>query len=102
MTRRRLHADAENKSHLLGKGYGQEEGIDFDESFTPVARLEAVRIFVAYAARKNFSIYQMDVKTAFLNGSLNEEVYVRQPDGFVDSDFPNHVYRLKKALFGLK
>ncbi|GJT18073.1 retrovirus-related pol polyprotein from transposon TNT 1-94 [Tanacetum coccineum] len=72
------------------------------ESFAPVARLEAVRIFVAYAAHKNFPIYQMDVKMAFLNGLLKEEVFVRQPDGFVDPDFPNHVYRLKKALYGLK
>ncbi|GJZ76203.1 retrovirus-related pol polyprotein from transposon TNT 1-94 [Tanacetum coccineum] len=91
-----------NKSRLVAKGYGQEEGIDFEESFAPVARLEAVRIFVAYAAHKNFPIYQMDVKTTFLNGPLKEEVFVRQPDGFVDPDFPNHVYRLKKALYGLK
>ncbi|GKE86613.1 retrovirus-related pol polyprotein from transposon TNT 1-94, partial [Tanacetum coccineum] len=77
-------------------------GIDFKESFAPVARLEAVRIFVAYMAHKNFPIYQMDVKTAFLNGPLKEEAFVRQPDGFVDPDFPNHVYRLKKALYGLK
>ncbi|GKE97158.1 retrovirus-related pol polyprotein from transposon TNT 1-94, partial [Tanacetum coccineum] len=70
----------------LAKGYRQE-GIDFEESFAPVARLEAVRMFVAYAAHKNFTIYQMDVKTAFLNGPLKEEVYVSQPDGFVDPDF---------------
>ncbi|GJY89021.1 retrovirus-related pol polyprotein from transposon TNT 1-94 [Tanacetum coccineum] len=88
-----------NKSRLVAKGYRQEEGIDFEESFAPVARLEAVRIFVAYAAHKNFPIYQMDVKTEFLNGLLKEEVFVRQPDGFVDPHFPNHVYRLKKALF---
>ncbi|GJX06537.1 retrovirus-related pol polyprotein from transposon TNT 1-94 [Tanacetum coccineum] len=79
-----------------------EEGINFEKSFAPVARLEAVRIFVAYAAHKNFPIYQMDVNTAFLNGPLKDEVFVRQPDGFVDPDFPNHVYRLKKALYGLK
>ncbi|GJT62773.1 retrovirus-related pol polyprotein from transposon TNT 1-94 [Tanacetum coccineum] len=91
-----------NKSHLVAKGYGQEEGIDFEESFAPVARLEAVRIFVTYAAHKNFPIYQMDVKMAFMNGPLKEEVFVRQPDGFVDLDFPNRVYRLKKALYGLK
>ncbi|GJR15923.1 retrovirus-related pol polyprotein from transposon TNT 1-94 [Tanacetum coccineum] len=91
-----------NKSRLVAKGYGQEEGIDFEESFAPVARLEAVRIFVAYAAHKNFPIFQMDVKTTFLNGPLKEEVFVQQPDGFVDPDFPNHVYRLKKALYGLK
>ncbi|GKC30615.1 retrovirus-related pol polyprotein from transposon TNT 1-94 [Tanacetum coccineum] len=92
----------QNKSRLVAKGYRQEEGINFEESFAPVARLEAVRIFVAYAAHKNFPIYQMDVKTAFLNGPLKEKVFVRQPDGFVDPDFPNHVYRLKKALYGLK
>ncbi|GKC38039.1 retrovirus-related pol polyprotein from transposon TNT 1-94 [Tanacetum coccineum] len=91
-----------NKSCLVAKGYGQEEGIDFKESFAPVARLETVRIFVAYAAHKNFLIFQMDVKTTFLNGSLKEEVFVQQPDGFVDPYFPNHVYRLKKALYGLK
>ncbi|GJX72065.1 retrovirus-related pol polyprotein from transposon TNT 1-94, partial [Tanacetum coccineum] len=91
-----------NKSRLVTKGYGQEEGIDFEESFAPVARLEVVRIFMAYEAHKNFPIFQMDVKTAFLNGPLKEEVFVQQPDGFVDPDFPNHVYRLKKALYGLK
>ncbi|GJV11551.1 retrovirus-related pol polyprotein from transposon TNT 1-94 [Tanacetum coccineum] len=91
-----------NKSRLVAKGYRQEEGIDFEDSFAPVARLEAVRIFVAYAAHKNFPIFQMDVKTTFLNGPLKEEVFVRQPDGFVDPEFPNHVYRLKKALYGLK
>ncbi|GKD72082.1 retrovirus-related pol polyprotein from transposon TNT 1-94 [Tanacetum coccineum] len=79
-----------------------EEGIDFKESFAPVARLEAVRIFLAFAAHKNMIVYQMDVKTTFLNGILREEVYVSQPDGFVDPDNPNHVYRLKKALYGLK
>ncbi|GKE36433.1 retrovirus-related pol polyprotein from transposon TNT 1-94, partial [Tanacetum coccineum] len=86
----------------FAKGYRQEEGINFEESFAPVARLEAVRIFVAYATHKNFLIYQIDVKMAFLNGPLKEEVFVRQPDGFVDLDFPNHVYRLKKVLYGLK
>nr|GEU75644.1 retrovirus-related Pol polyprotein from transposon TNT 1-94 [Tanacetum cinerariifolium] len=80
----------------------QEEGIDFEESFAPVARLEAVQIFIAYAAYKSFPIYQMDVKKAFLNGPLKEEVYVAQPDGFVDPDHPGKVYRLKKALYGLK
>ncbi|GJZ56097.1 retrovirus-related pol polyprotein from transposon TNT 1-94 [Tanacetum coccineum] len=100
-------ADAENtiiqkKSRLVAKGYSQQEGIDFEESFAPVARLEAVRMFVAYAAHKNFTIYQMDVKTAFLNGPLKKEVFVNQPNGFVDPNFPNHVYRLKKALYSLK
>ncbi|GJR12966.1 retrovirus-related pol polyprotein from transposon TNT 1-94 [Tanacetum coccineum] len=91
-----------NKSCLVAKGYRQEEGIDLEESFAPVARLEAVRIFVAYAAHKNFPIYQMDVKTTFLNGLLKEEVFVRQLDGFVDPNFLNHVYRLKKDMYGLK
>nr|GFC05906.1 retrotransposon protein, putative, unclassified [Tanacetum cinerariifolium] len=79
-----------------------EEGIDFKESFAPVARLKAVWIFVAYAAHKSFPIYQMDMKTAFLNGPLKEEVYVVQPDGFVNPDHPEKVYLLMKALYGLK
>nr|GFA81963.1 retrovirus-related Pol polyprotein from transposon TNT 1-94 [Tanacetum cinerariifolium] len=91
-----------NKARLVARGYRQEEGIDFEESFAPVASLEAIRIFLAYAAHKNMVVYQMDVKTAFLNGNLREEVYVSQPDGFVDPDNPNHVYKLKKALYGLK
>ncbi|GKC42909.1 retrovirus-related pol polyprotein from transposon TNT 1-94 [Tanacetum coccineum] len=80
----------------------QEEGINFEESFAPVARIEAIRIFVANASHKNMTIYQMDVKTAFLNGELKEEVYISQPEGFVDQDNPSHVYKLKKALYGLK
>ncbi|GKB41244.1 retrovirus-related pol polyprotein from transposon TNT 1-94 [Tanacetum coccineum] len=91
-----------NKAHLVAKGYRQEEGIDFEEYFAPVARLEAIRIFIAFAAHMNMVVYQMDVKTAFLNGILREEVYVSQPDGFVDPENPNHVYKLKKALYGLK
>ncbi|GJW60137.1 retrovirus-related pol polyprotein from transposon TNT 1-94 [Tanacetum coccineum] len=88
---------------LVDKPFGKnEEGIDFEERFAPVARLEAVRIFVAYAAYKSFPIYQMDVKTAFLNGPLKEEVYVAQPDGFVDPDHLEKVYHLRKALYGLK
>jgi hypothetical protein len=79
---------------LVAKGYFQEEGIDFEESFALVARLEAVRIFLAYAAHRKMVVYQMDVKTAFLNGQLREEVYVSQPEGFVDPERPNHVYRL--------
>nr|GEU93527.1 retrovirus-related Pol polyprotein from transposon TNT 1-94 [Tanacetum cinerariifolium] len=90
------------KARLVARGYRQEEGIDFEESFASVARLEAIRIFLAYAAHKNMVVYQMDMKTAFLNGNLREEVYVNQPDGFVDPDNPNHVYKLKKALYGLK
>ncbi|GKA11952.1 retrovirus-related pol polyprotein from transposon TNT 1-94 [Tanacetum coccineum] len=92
----------QNKSCLIAKVYSQQEGIDFEELFSLVARLEAVRMFVAYAAHKNFTIYQLDFKTAFLNGPLKEEDFVSQPGGFVDPDFPNHVYRLKKALYGLK
>ncbi|GJZ18425.1 retrovirus-related pol polyprotein from transposon TNT 1-94 [Tanacetum coccineum] len=91
-----------NKARLVAKGYRQEERIDFKESFAPVARIEAIRIFLANVANKNMTIYQMDVKTAFLNGELREEVYVSQPKGFVDQDNPTHVYRLKKALYGLK
>nr|GEX96326.1 retrovirus-related Pol polyprotein from transposon TNT 1-94 [Tanacetum cinerariifolium] len=92
----------ENKARLVARGYRQEEGIDFEESFAPVAKLEAIRIFLAYATHKNMVVYQMDVKTAFLNGNLREEVYVSQPHGFVDQDNPNHVYKLKNALYGLK
>nr|GEX61123.1 retrovirus-related Pol polyprotein from transposon TNT 1-94 [Tanacetum cinerariifolium] len=91
-----------NKARLVACGYRQEEGIDFEESFALVSRLEAIQIFLAYLAHKNMVVYQMDVKTAFLNGNLREEVYVSQPDGFVDQDNPNHVYKLKKALCGLK
>nr|GEY17875.1 retrovirus-related Pol polyprotein from transposon TNT 1-94 [Tanacetum cinerariifolium] len=90
-----------NKARLVAKGYRQEDGIDFEESFAPVACIEAIRIFIANAASKNITIYQMDVKTAFLNDELKEEVYVSQPKGFVDPDHPTHVYRLKKALYGL-
>ncbi|GJU73169.1 retrovirus-related pol polyprotein from transposon TNT 1-94 [Tanacetum coccineum] len=92
----------ENKARLVARGYRQEEGIDFEESFALVARLDAIRIFLAYAAHMNMIIYQMDVKTTFLNGIMREEVYVSQPDGFVDQDNPNHLYKLKKALYGLK
>nr|GEX19178.1 hypothetical protein [Tanacetum cinerariifolium] len=91
-----------NKARLVAKGYAQEEGIDFEESFAPVVRLEAVWIFIGYVAHKSFLIYHMDVKTACLNGPLKEEVYVAQPDGFVDPDHPKKVYRLRKALYGLK
>ncbi|GKF32642.1 retrovirus-related pol polyprotein from transposon TNT 1-94, partial [Tanacetum coccineum] len=91
-----------NKARLVAHGYHQEEGIDFEESFAPVARLEAIRIFLAFAAHMNMVVYQMDVKNAFLNCNLREEVYVSQPDRFVDKDNPNHVYKLKKALYGLK
>ncbi|GJV94421.1 retrovirus-related pol polyprotein from transposon TNT 1-94 [Tanacetum coccineum] len=91
-----------NKTRLVAKGYRQKEGIDFEESCALVARIEAIRIFIANAASKYMAIYQIDVKTTFLNGVLKEEVYVSQPEGFVDPDHPTHVYRLKKALYGLK
>ncbi|GKC30426.1 retrovirus-related pol polyprotein from transposon TNT 1-94 [Tanacetum coccineum] len=91
-----------NKARLVAKGYCQEAGINFEESFALVARLEAIRLFIANAASQNMTIFQMDVKTAFLNGELNEVVYVSQPKGFIDPNQPTHVYRLKKALYGLK
>ncbi|GKA29385.1 retrovirus-related pol polyprotein from transposon TNT 1-94 [Tanacetum coccineum] len=90
-----------NKACLVACGYRQEEGIDFEESFAPLAILDAIQIFLAYVAHMNMIVYQMDVKTTFLNGILREEVYVSQPDEFVDQDNPNHVYKLKKALYGL-
>nr|GEY99079.1 retrovirus-related Pol polyprotein from transposon TNT 1-94 [Tanacetum cinerariifolium] len=91
-----------NKARLVAKRYRQEKGIDFEESFTPVARIEAIRIFITNAGRKNMTIYQMDVKMTFLNGELKEEVYVSQLEGFVDPYHPTHVYHLKKDLYGLK
>nr|GEX42317.1 hypothetical protein [Tanacetum cinerariifolium] len=90
-----------NKARLVAKGYQQEEGIDFEESFALVACIKAISIFIVNAARKNITIYQMDVKTAFLNDELKEEVYVSQTEGFIDPDHPTYVYRLKKALYGL-
>ncbi|GJY95638.1 retrovirus-related pol polyprotein from transposon TNT 1-94 [Tanacetum coccineum] len=90
-----------NKDHLVAKGYAQKEGIDFEESFAPVARLEAVRLFVAYAAHKSFPVYQMDVKTTFLYGPLKEKVYVNQLDGFIDPYHHDQVYHHKKELYGL-
>ncbi|GJX08484.1 retrovirus-related pol polyprotein from transposon TNT 1-94 [Tanacetum coccineum] len=92
----------QNKTRLVVRGYRQEEGIDFKESFALVARMEAIRIFLAYAAHKPFTVFQMDVKTAFLHGTLKEDMYVCQPEGFIDADHPSHVYKLKKALYGLK
>ncbi|GKA26269.1 retrovirus-related pol polyprotein from transposon TNT 1-94 [Tanacetum coccineum] len=91
-----------NKAQLVAKGYQQEEGINFEESFALVAWIEAIRIFIANAASKNMTIYQMDVKTAFLNSELKEEVYISQPEGSVDPDHPTQIYHLKKALYGLK
>nr|GEV06084.1 retrovirus-related Pol polyprotein from transposon TNT 1-94 [Tanacetum cinerariifolium] len=91
-----------NKARLVARGYRQEDGIDFEESIAPVARIEAIRIFIANTSSKNMTIYQMDVKTAFLNGELKEKVYVSQPEGFIDPDHPTHVCHLNKALYGLK
>nr|GEZ95562.1 retrovirus-related Pol polyprotein from transposon TNT 1-94 [Tanacetum cinerariifolium] len=91
-----------NKARLVAQGFKQEEGIDFEESFALVARIDAICIFIANAAHKNMTIFQMDVKTAFLNGELKEEVYISQPEGLFDQDNPSHVYNLKKALYGLK
>ncbi|GKE41956.1 retrovirus-related pol polyprotein from transposon TNT 1-94 [Tanacetum coccineum] len=90
------------KAQLIAKGYHREEGIDFEESFALVARIEAIKIVIANASSKNMTIYHIDVVTTFLNGELKEEVYVSQPKGFVDLDHPTHVYHLKKALYGLK
>nr|GEY79442.1 copia protein [Tanacetum cinerariifolium] len=91
-----------NKSRLVAQGYNQQEGIDYDETYTPVARLESIRILLAYACALDFKLFQMDVKSAFLNGFINEEVYVAQPLGFIDFEKPDHVYKLKKVLYGLK
>nr|GFB10473.1 retrovirus-related Pol polyprotein from transposon TNT 1-94 [Tanacetum cinerariifolium] len=91
-----------NKARLVAVGYSQQEGIDYDETFAPVAQIEAIRLFLAYAAHKDFTVFQMDVKTVFLNGILKEEVYVGQPPGFVSNQYPDHVYALDKALYGLK
>ncbi|GKC22188.1 putative ribonuclease H-like domain-containing protein, partial [Tanacetum coccineum] len=90
-----------NKSRLFAQGYTQEEGIDYDEVFAHVARIEAIRLFLSYALFKDFVVYQMDVKSAFLYGKIKEEVYVFQPPGFEDPDFPDRVYKVEKALYGL-
>jgi hypothetical protein len=91
-----------NKARLVAKGYSQVEGLYFDETFAPVARLESIRILLAYATYHGFKLYQMDVKSVFFNGSIKEEVYVEQPPGFEDNEYPNYVYKLSKALYGLK
>ncbi|GKB19681.1 retrovirus-related pol polyprotein from transposon TNT 1-94, partial [Tanacetum coccineum] len=91
-----------NKARLVAVGYCQQEGIDYDETFAPVARIEAIHLFLAYAAHKDFTVFQMDVKMVFLNGIIKEEVYVGQPPGFVSKQYPDHVYALDKALYGLK
>nr|GFA79290.1 retrovirus-related Pol polyprotein from transposon TNT 1-94 [Tanacetum cinerariifolium]GFA79355.1 retrovirus-related Pol polyprotein from transposon TNT 1-94 [Tanacetum cinerariifolium] len=92
----------QNKARLVAVGYSNQEGIDYDETFSPVARIEAIRLFLTYAAHKDFKVFQMDVKTTFLNGILKEEVYVAQPLGFVSKQYPDHVYALDNALYGLK
>nr|GFD37712.1 retrovirus-related Pol polyprotein from transposon TNT 1-94 [Tanacetum cinerariifolium] len=91
-----------NKARLVEVGYSQQESIDYDETFAPVDRIEAIHLFLAYAAHKDFIIFQMDVKTSFLNGILKEEVYVGQPPGFVRKQYLDYVYALDKALYGLK
>nr|GEW90512.1 retrovirus-related Pol polyprotein from transposon TNT 1-94 [Tanacetum cinerariifolium] len=91
-----------NKTRLVAVGYSQQEGIDYDETFSPVVRIKAIRLFLAYVAHKDFIVFQIDVKTTFLNGILKEEVYVGQPPGFVSTQYPDHVYALDKALYGLK
>ena len=91
-----------NKARLVCKGYAQVEGIDYGETYAPVARMESIRLILAYASSKNIKVYQMDVKSAFLNSELEEKVHMEQPDRFQVQEAVNHVYRLKKALYGLK
>jgi hypothetical protein len=91
-----------NKSILVCKGYAQIEGIDFEDTFSPVARMEEIRLLFAYACSKNVKVYHMDVKSSFLNGELEEEVYIEQPEGFQLSENADYVCKLKKALYGLK
>jgi hypothetical protein len=91
-----------NKARLFVKGYSQVEGLDFDETYAPVARLESIQILLAYATYHRFKLYQMDVKSAFFIGPIKEEVYVEQPPDFEDSEYPSYVYKLSKVLFGLK
>jgi hypothetical protein len=91
-----------NKARLVAKGYSQIEGLDFEETFALVARLESIRILLVYATHHDFNVYQMDIKSAFLNWPINEEVYVEEPSGFEDQERPNHVYKLHKVLYGLK
>ena len=91
-----------NKARLVAQGYSQQEGIDFFETFSPVARLEAIRLLLSYAINHDITLYQMDVKSSFLNQVITEEVYVKQPPGFIDSKHPDFIYKLKKSLYGLK
>ena len=90
------------KSRLVAQGFNQKEGIDYEETFAPVAHMEANRILLAFAVAKGFKLFQMDVKSAFLNGVIEEEVYVKQPPGFESTKYPHRVYKLHKALYGLK
>jgi hypothetical protein len=91
-----------NKSRLVTQGFSQKEGINYEETFAPVARLEAIRFLLAFSVAKGFKLHQMDVKSAFLNGVLEKEVYVRQSPGFESEKYPHRVYKLRKALYGLK
>jgi hypothetical protein len=91
-----------NKAQLVAKGYSQVEGLDFDETFAPVARLESIRMLLVYATHHSFNLYQMNIKSAFLNGPIKEEMYVEQPPSFESEGYPSHVYKLYKALYGLK
>jgi hypothetical protein len=91
-----------NKARLVAKGYSQVKGLDFNETYAPVTRLESIRILLAYATYHGFKLYQMDVKSAFLNGPIKEEVYVEQSPSFEDSEYPTHVYKLSNTLYGLK
>jgi hypothetical protein len=91
-----------NKAHLVAQGFSQVEGVNFGETFAPIAHLKAIRILLAFATSKGFKLYQMNVKNAFLNGVIQEEVFVRQPLRFENPKYPNRVYKLSKALYGLK
>ena len=105
VSRNKLNEDGQvirNKASLVCKGYAQVEGIDFEETFSPVARLEAIRMFLAFACFKNFKVYQTDLKWTFLNGNLEEEVYIEQLEGFLLSKNNDHMCKLKKSLYGLK
>ena len=91
-----------NKARLVAQGYTQVEGMDYGETYAPISRLESIRILLAYASHHDITLYQMDIKSAFLNGEIEEEVYVKQPPGFEDFQLPNYVFKLNKALYGLK
>src|SRR4030066_1498986 len=103
--RKKLNEQGEvvrNKARFVAQGYSQQEGIDYTETFAPVARLEAIRLLLSYAVNHGITLYQMDVKSAFMNGVITEEVYVKQPPGFEDIKHPDYVFKLKKSLYGLK